>query len=93
MAKLLIVDDEIEICDFLKAFFEDRDFHVVTALSGEEALILVEAENPHIVLLDLRMPGMNGLETLKQIKERYPHVRVIIVTAIETQNELDEALR
>ncbi len=93
MAKLLIVDDEIEICDFLKVFFEERGYHVVTALSGKEALCLIEEENPRVILLDVMMPGMDGLETLKLIKERYPLVRVIMVTAVETQNEINEAIR
>jgi len=93
MARLLIVDDEIEICDFLKMFFESRGFNVTTALSGNEAVPLVTSENPHIVLLDVMMPGMSGLETLKIIKETHPHVHVIIVTAVETKTALDEALR
>ena len=93
MKKLLVVDDEIEICEFLKAFFEDRDFEVRTALSGEEALRAVEKVKPHIVLLDIHMPGMDGMNVLKELKSRDPKLKVIMVTAIETRDRIEEAVR
>jgi len=92
MIKMLIVDDEIEICDFLKTFFEDRDFKVVTAMKGDIALKLVEQEKPSIVLLDIRMPGCDGLQVLKEIKAKHPEIKVIMVTAIETRDKIDEAI-
>lgn len=91
--RLLIVDDEIEICEFLKSFFEDRDFKVMTAPDGTKALEQVALFHPEVVLLDIQMPGLDGLQTLKKIKETYPKVKVIMVTAVETQEKIEEAMR
>ncbi len=93
MKKMLVVDDESEICDFLKSFFEERDFDVSMAHSGEEAVLAVERLRPDVVLLDIHMPGMGGLNALRQIKEKYKRARVIMVTAIETNEKIDEAMR
>ena len=93
MNKLLIVDDEVEICEFLKSFFEDRDFKVAVASDGTQALRQVELFHPAVVLLDIQMPGMDGLQTLKKIKELHPKVKVIMVTAVETQEKIEEAMR
>lgn len=93
MKKLLVVDDESEICDFLKGFFEDREFDVETANSGAKALEAVEKYRPQVVLLDIHMPGMDGMSVLKKIKEKYPGTKVIMVTALETQEKIEEAMR
>ncbi len=93
MNKLLIVDDEIEICEFLKAFFEDRDFNVAVAHNGAKALEQLASFQPEVVLLDIQMPGMDGLQVLKKIKGLYPQVKVIMVTAVETQEKIEEAMR
>ena len=91
--KLLIVDDEIEICEFLKSFFEDRDFKVGVATDGTRALEQMVLFHPEVVLLDIQMPGMDGLQVLKKIKEMYPKVKVIMVTAVEAQEKIEEAMR
>lgn len=91
--KLLIVDDEVEICEFLKSFFEDRDFKVEVAHEGAQALEQIASFQPEVVLLDIQMPGMDGLQTLKKIKETYPRVKVIMVTAVETQEKIETAMR
>ncbi|MFA5167482.1 MAG: response regulator [Candidatus Omnitrophota bacterium] len=91
--KLLVVDDDVEICEFLKSFFEDRDFKVAVAGNGTQALEQVALFHPEIVLLDIQMPGMSGLQVLKKIKETYPRVKVIMVTAVETQEKIEEAMR
>lgn len=93
MKKMLVVDDELEICEFLKNFFEERDFKVLTAYSGYEALDILKTVKPQVVLLDIFMPGMDGMSVLKRIKEIYPDVKVIMVTAIETQEKIQEAIR
>ncbi|HTL48561.1 MAG TPA: response regulator [Verrucomicrobiae bacterium] len=93
MSKLLVVDDEVEICDFLKAFFEEREFDVRTAHNGPEALQMIQAELPQVVLLDIHMPGMDGMNVLRQIKKDFPRTKVIMVTAIETREKIEEAMR
>lgn len=93
MIKLLVVDDEPEICDFLKSFFEDRDFEVQTVSSGEKALELIEIFHPQVMLLDIKMGSMDGLEVLKQIKKKNSKIKVIMVTALETTDKIEEAMR
>jgi len=93
MIKLLAVDDEIDVCDFVKSFFEERGFEVFTALDGMEALRVLHRAKPDIILLDVRMQGIDGIETLKRIKEINKKVKVIMVTAIEDQDKVDEAMK
>jgi CheY-like chemotaxis protein len=93
MKKLLVVDDESDICEFLKAFFEEREFEVWTANSGEEAIQEVKKIKPQLVLLDVHMPGMDGMNVLRQIKQNYPAIKVIMVTALETREKIEEAMR
>ncbi len=91
MQKILVVDDEHDVCDFVKNFFQERGFEVFTALSGEEALEVTKKENPGIVLLDIKMKGMNGIATLKHLKELNKGLKVIMVTALDDQDKMDEA--
>lgn len=93
MKKLLVVDDEVEICEFLKAFFEDRDYEVYTASSGTNAIEVLQKINPQLILLDIHMPGVDGMRVLRHVKENYPQIKVIMVTAIETQEKIEEAIR
>ena len=91
MIKILVVDDEIDVCDFVKHFFEERNFKVFTALNGNDAMRLVKKDKPQLVLLDFRMKGIDGIETLKKIREVDKEVKVIMVTAVSEQNKIDEA--
>ena len=91
--KLLIVDDEVEICDFLRSFFEERNYQVKGVTSGEEALKVAEEFKPHVVLLDIKMAGVDGIQVLKKLKAKFPRVKVIMVTALETRDKIEECLR
>lgn len=93
MHKLLVVDDESDICDFVKAFFKDRGFHVFTALSGEDALSIAKKDRPDMVLLDIKMKGMDGLAALKHIKELDRSIKIIMVTALTDQDKMHEAYK
>lgn len=93
MEKILVVDDEHDICDFVRNFFQERGYDVLTALNGEEALAIAKTERPAIVLLDVRMKGMDGVATLKHLKELDKAMKVIMVTALEDQEKMDECCR
>ncbi|MCB2166784.1 MAG: sigma-54 dependent transcriptional regulator [Deltaproteobacteria bacterium] len=77
---ILIVDDEPSIVQSLKGLLVDEGFDVMTAPNGYEALKIIESESPDLVLLDIWMPGIDGIETLKEIKANNPFIQVIIIT-------------
>lgn len=77
---VLIVDDEISIIESLEGILSDDGFEVMHAFNGYEALKKIESHSPDIVLLDIWMPGMDGIETLKEIKKTSPHLPVIMIT-------------
>jgi len=77
---VLIVDDEATIIESLEGILSDDGFEVLHAFNGYEALKKIEAESPDIVLLDIWMPGMDGIETLKEIKKISPNLPVVMIT-------------
>ena len=77
---ILIVDDEPSIVKSLVGILSDEGFDVSTAPNGYEALKIIDAESPDLVLLDIWMPGIDGIETLKEIKKDNPFIQVIIIT-------------
>lgn len=90
--KILVVDDEPDICYFAKSFFESRGFDVFIAFSGEEALTMIKQDMPDIVLLDIMMVGMDGITTLRKIKEINPSIKVMMVTAVEEEKKVRDAM-
>jgi DNA-binding response OmpR family regulator len=85
MKKILVVDDENTICNMLKKFLTQKGYEAIVALSGEEAIRKVKEERPHIVLLDIRMPKMDGIETLKKIREIDKEVGIVMITAVDDE--------
>ncbi|NPU83406.1 MAG: sigma-54-dependent Fis family transcriptional regulator [Syntrophaceae bacterium] len=77
---ILIVDDEKSICQSLEGILSDEGYEVHTAASAEDALRMMEEEAPHLVLLDIWLPGMDGIEALKIIKTEYPQTRVVMMS-------------
>jgi two-component system nitrogen regulation response regulator NtrX len=77
---ILVVDDEASICQSLKAILLDEGYQVLVAGSGEEAIKIVDEEMPQLVLLDIWLPGIDGLETLKTIKTAHPNVLIIMMS-------------
>jgi DNA-binding response OmpR family regulator len=80
MPKLLIVDDEEDVREFAANFFRKRKLEVATAGSGEEALEKLKTDKPDLVLLDIRMGGITGIQTLAEIKKADQAIKVIMVT-------------
>lgn len=84
---VLLVDDETEILHALKRRYRKESFTLLTASSGEEAVELLKSREVHVLLSDARMPGMNGIQLLKQAKDLYPEIiRIMISGYIETEN-------
>ena len=79
--KILICEDEGSIRAFLKINFERNGFSVVEAESGEEALRLTELEKPHVVVLDVMLPGIDGYEVCRRLRESHPNIGIIMLTA------------
>jgi len=77
---VLLVDDEVEFLETLEKRLRKRNIGVKVATSGEEALEVLGSESPDVVVLDVKMPGMDGIETLREIKRRKPLVEVVMLT-------------
>ncbi len=93
MTKVLIIDDEKSILESLSSILEDEGFEVCTAKDGKEGLAAFDREKPRIVLLDVWMPEMDGLEVLKQVRERDPEAVVIVISGHGTISTAVEAVK
>ena len=91
MSRLLIVDDEIDIREFARNFFRKRGIDVFTASGGSEALEIVENEHPDLILLDVRMEEMTGVEFLHKLRETGDQTRVMMVSGVEDEDVMNEA--
>ncbi len=78
--KILVIDDEKATLKMFRLFLDLYGFQIFMAESGEEGLLLFDREKPGIVLTDIKMPGMDGIEVLKEIKRRSPETEVIVIT-------------
>ena len=88
--RVLLVDDEVDFLDSLHQRLELRGMEALKASSGHEALARIEAEEVDVVVLDVRMPGMDGVETLRRIKERFPRIEVVMLTGhADLESSLD----
>jgi CheY-like chemotaxis protein len=85
--KILIVDDDPAIRMLYKEELEDEGYEVLVASSGEEALRLFESGNPDIVTLDILMPGMDGIQVLRHMKEKKPRLPIIMSTAYDYRDD------
>lgn len=91
--KILVVDDEIEICNIFYEFFTPKGYQVIKATSGKAALEKVDSEKPDLVFLDIRMPGMDGIEVLKQIRKMGNAITVIMVTVLNDEETAKKAIK
>src|SRR4030095_8104249 len=93
MHKLLLIDDEADVQYSFRRIFDSPELALTTASSGEEALELVPALKPDLVVMDIRMGGMNGLETLRRLRQIDARVPVILMTAYGTTQTAIEAMK
>lgn len=89
MKKILIVDDEPHVSLILKQYLERAGYSVTTALNGEQALALMDEQMPHVLITDIQMPKMNGLELCQTITSRRPELcQLIILMTSRTDPEI-----
>ena len=93
MSTILIIDDDDQLRKSFERLLKQEDYHVVSAPSGEAGLDKTKTENPDLVILDMRLPGMNGLETFQAIHLMEPKLPVIIMTAYGTTETAIEATK
>jgi two-component system nitrogen regulation response regulator GlnG len=93
MSRLLLIDDETDVQYSFQRIFDSPEIELTTASSGEEGLKLLPALKPDLVLMDIRMGGMNGLETLRRIRQMDSKLLVILMTAYGTTQTAIEAMK
>ncbi len=91
--KVMLVDDEKDFIEILSQRLETRGLKVIAVTSGEEALAMTDDQNFDVAVVDIAMPGINGIETLKQIKEKRPDIEVIMLTGQGTIQSGIEAMK
>ncbi|MEW6738802.1 MAG: response regulator [Nitrospirota bacterium] len=91
--KVLLVDDEVDFVDTLAQRLKMRELLVDTVYDGEQALSFIKKIEPDVIVLDLKMPGLHGIEVLREIKRSSPQIQVIILTGHGTEKDEEEARR
>lgn len=92
-SRILIVDDEEDICSMLSDFLNDSGYETFKAATGMEALRYVKEVRPHLILLDIRMPEISGIEILRQVRTIDQSVGVIMITGYHDVEIAQEALK
>jgi DNA-binding NtrC family response regulator len=93
MRRMLIVEDERDIAECLADFFTARGFAVASSFSGEEALDKLDEETVDVILLDILLPGISGIEVLRRAKVKHPNATVVMVTSLDQIDLRQEAHR
>lgn len=91
--RILIVDDERDLCETLGDFLSSKGFQVTSVFSGEQAIELLAQQGSDVVLLDMLLPGLSGIEVLKRVKVLRPELRVIIVSGVDNEDVRTQAIR
>jgi len=82
--KILVVDDEPNVLDVIQSFLENEGYEVLVADSGASMMDSLEKTKPNVILLDIRMPDIDGLQCLRIIKDRYPGIEVVMMSGFAT---------
>ncbi len=82
-AKILTIDDEPDFVALLKNYFSIRGYEVFTALRGVDGIAIVEKERPDVILVDLKLPGLDGDQILREVKKIHPKAKTIMITAFK----------
>lgn len=90
---ILVIDDESDVCEVLEQFLVSEGYKVFLAFNGDEGIKKYEKRRPDGVLLDIALPGKNGIEVLKEIKKIDPDANVIMITAYRDAEKVVEAFR
>lgn len=91
--RVLVIDDEVKFCQIISSFLQARGYDVVAVTNSGEALVQLEQFRPDVVLMDVVMPGLSGLELLKLVRERAFPPRVIMVTATDEEQVAQQAMQ
>jgi DNA-binding response OmpR family regulator len=93
MPKILVVDDEVDVGELVQSFLENHGYQVITASSAKRAFELVSLEKPDLIFLDVVMPGIDGIQCLKEIRQLQPDAIVVMVSGLHDENVAKEAIR
>ena len=92
MTRILIADDDPQVREILKIFLTKQGYHVDEAENGAQALSILDSTPPDLVFLDIVMPDLNGIETLRWIRQKYPELNVIIMTGMNQEEVWKKAM-
>jgi len=85
--KILVVDDEPAFLETLSSFFSSRGYQMITATSAEKALRIIAQDQPALAFVDIKLPGINGIELVKIMKQDYPGIKIFVITAYDEENK------
>ena len=91
--KILVVDDEAAICDLLYSFLTREKYDVTAVTSAQKALEILKTEKPKVMLIDIKMPKMNGLQLMKKVREIDKDVIIVVITAVVDKEAAEEAVK
>ena len=92
-SRVLIVDDDLDALEMMQDLFDSKGYKSMTAINGIDAITKIKSQEPDIILSDIRMPEMDGMELLKILTKDYPHIPVLMITAHGTIKTAVEAMK
>jgi len=88
---IIVIDDEKDACDFIKSFLANRGYTVYVAFTGNEGFNLIRDKGPGLVLLDVKLPDINGIEVLAKLRKEDQVTKVVLMTGVESGENIDRA--